>query len=63
MWKVVNTRANLLEECLNALEAEQYQIFTIMQLGQPDPASNVPRDLKSLPERTTFSVVAHKPGE
>jgi len=60
MWKVVTSKANVLEECLNALEAEEFQVFAIMQLGHPEPLSNVPRDQKTLPERSTFSVIAHK---
>ena len=60
MWKVVTASVSELEEQLNLLEIAGFTIVNVLPVGAPEIASNVPRLHKSLEERTTFAVVAHK---
>ncbi len=60
-WKVLTATLEELEEQLNGLAAEGYHVFSIQPVGAPEPLSNIPRDRKSLAQRTTFAVVARKP--
>jgi hypothetical protein len=60
MWRVITASLNQLEAQLNGLEAEGFQVFSVLPVGAPEIASNVPREHKSLEQRTTFAVVAYK---
>jgi hypothetical protein len=60
MWKVITASVFDLEAHLNDLEAEGFQVFSVLPVGAPEFLSNVPREHKSLEQRTTFAVVAHK---
>ena len=60
-WKVVTATVDELEERLNTLEQEGYEVFTIMPLGLPAPQASVPRDQRTLEQRSTFMITARKP--
>jgi hypothetical protein len=60
-WRVFTAAVNELEERLNDLEKDGYQVFSILPVGVPEPQARIPRDQKSLDERTTFAVMARKP--
>lgn len=57
-WKVATTTVEELEVTLNSLAREGYAVHSIMPLGSPEPLSNVPREQRSLAQRTTFAIVA-----
>ena len=59
-WKVFTATVGELEARLNALAREGYEVFSILPVGVPEPLSHVPREHKSLEERTTFAVVARR---
>ncbi|HEU4753156.1 MAG TPA: hypothetical protein VFU47_08605 [Armatimonadota bacterium] len=59
-WRVLTVTLDQLESQLNALEEDEYEVFTIQAVGMPAPQSQVPRDQKTLQERTTFAVTARK---
>lgn len=61
-WKVVTVVVSDLEPQLNALAQEGYAIFSVLPLGVPEIASNIPRDRKTLAERSSVVVLACKPG-
>jgi len=56
-WKVLTATVEELETTLNTLAQEGYAIHSIMPLGAPEPLSNLPREHKSLAQRTTFAIV------
>ena len=60
-WKIFTAAVNELEARLNELEQDGYQVFSILPVGVPEPQGRIPRDEKSLDERTTFAVMARKP--
>ena len=60
-WKVLAATLGELEESLNGLAREGYEVFSILPVGQPEPLSNVPRDQKPLEQRAMFAVVACRP--
>jgi hypothetical protein len=60
-WKIFTAAVNELEARLNELEQDGYQVFSIFPVGVPEPQGRIPRDEKSLDERTTFAVMARKP--
>lgn len=57
-WKVATATVRELEVTLNSLAREGYTVHSILPVGSPEPLSNVPREHKSLAERTTFAIVA-----
>ncbi|MCC2668568.1 MAG: hypothetical protein K0Q72_1039 [Armatimonadetes bacterium] len=59
-WKVVTANVEELEKHLNLLAGDGFEIFSVLQVGASEPMSNVPRDHKSLEQRTTFAIVAHR---
>ena len=59
-WKVLTATIDELEDRLNVLARDGYEVFTILPVGEPEVLSKVPREQKSLEQRTTFAVVAHK---
>jgi hypothetical protein len=59
-WKVVTANVDELEKHLNELARDGFEVFTVLQVGASEPMSNVPRDHKSLEQRTTFAIVAHR---
>lgn len=59
-WKVLSTAVNELESQLNQLARDGYEVFSIHPMGSPDPLSNVPRERRSLEERTTFAIIAFR---
>lgn len=61
MWRVITASVFELEERLNGLEAEGFTIFSVLPVGAPEIPSNVPREHKTLEQRTTFAVMAHRP--
>jgi hypothetical protein len=60
-WKVLTASVDELEAQLNTLARDGYDVFAILPVGSPEPLSNVPREHKSLAQRTTFAVVARRP--
>lgn len=60
IWKVRAAAVAELEDQLNALAQEGYEIFTVLPLGMPEPLSTIPRERRTLEERTSFAVVARK---
>lgn len=56
-WKVLTATVEALEATLNSLARDGYAIYSIMPLGAPEPLSNLPREHKSLAQRTTFAIV------
>jgi len=63
VWKVLTPTVHDLEASLNALAQEGYEVFNVFPMGAPEPASHIPREHKSLEERTTFAVLAVKRSE
>lgn len=59
-WKVVTASVDELETQLNALAQAGYAVFSVLQVGASEPMSSVPRDHKSLEQRTTFAIVAYQ---
>ena len=59
-WKVHTATVNELEERLNALARDGYEVFNLYPMGAPEPLSDIPRERKALEERTTFAIVARK---
>jgi hypothetical protein len=61
-WKVATATVDVLEELLNGLARDGYDVFSVLQVGSSEPLSIVPREQKPLERRTTFAVVAwHAP--
>ena len=60
-WRVFTAPADELEARLNELDQDGYEVFTILPVGVPEPQGRVPRDEKTLAQRTTFAVMARKP--
>lgn len=56
-WKVLTATVEDLEATLNSFAQDGYTVHSIMPLGAPEPLSNVPREHKSLAQRTTFAIV------
>ena len=61
-WKVVTVVVSELEQQLNALAREGFAVYSVLPLGVPETASNIPRDRKTLSERSSVVVLACKPG-
>jgi hypothetical protein len=59
-WKVVTANVDELEKHLNELAQAGFEIFSVLQVGASEPMSNVPREHKSLEQRTTFAIVARR---
>jgi hypothetical protein len=59
-WRVMTATVAQLEDQLNTLAEEGYDIFEVLPLGDPEPQSKVPRDQLSLEQRATFVVVARR---
>lgn len=59
-WKVVTANVDELERHLNDLANAGFEVFSVLQVGASEPMSNVPRDHKSLEQRTTFAIVAFR---
>lgn len=60
MWRVITANVSDLETRLNELERGGFKVFSVLAVGAPELASNVPREHKTLEQRTTFAVVAHR---
>jgi hypothetical protein len=60
-WRVLTASVDELEEHLNTLARDGFDVFAILPMGGPEPLSRVPREHKSLEERTTFAVIARRP--
>ncbi len=59
-WRVLTATVEALETELNTLAADGYDVFAVLPMGVPELLSKVPREQKTLEERTTFAVVARK---
>jgi hypothetical protein len=60
-WRVFIATTDELESRLNELEQDGFEVFAILPVGVPEPQGRVPRDEKTLAERTPFAVMARKP--